>query len=819
MKTNTSRRIARILCVSILFLVGGWDALAQNAASSLWGAWVGEDPNNGQILHFVFTPNGIVGFQQATGSRAGRYSVDSTQDPAHLDIQWSDNSAEKAIFEITGQEVRVERGDAQTRPQHFDDKAVILDKANPEPQTKLLGDWVATNSDNNSQMMYITFAQNSVFKIGDNKESKEGTYSVDWSKNPAYLDTALGNGSVDESIFQITSTGILMEDGGGQARPQNFTAKAVTLKRSNGLKEEMSSGSFTAADPPLWGDWVGEDPGDGHVLHFVFTPDGSVALQQADGSRIGKFAVNLSQSPANLDIVWNDNSGIRAIFSLNDQELHIEGDNAQIRPETFSDSALVLKKADSAFLTKLQGSWIGEEIHGGMAGGNFAFAGTMRLLTFASGGIIKSAETGQSKEGRYAVDGNTNPAYLDIKLGNGAVEEFTCRFQSITNGNVQARSLPFKEILIILPGRGEEPSSQSVRQMATYRRVSAEEVKQISATLHLGQDQPEAAQSSPDNSISGTQGQPNATGPNNSNSLQAVPQGGNQNTLPNTLQLADGTTVSGDIVSFTENGIIFRTGADKYTDRLPWIKFSQDGLKQLAQNQRIKPFVEPFIEGPTEKTLSIASNSGKIIGSWDFNVVASLTTELVRTRTNVPTSEMAALRILWSPAYAKTVLVVGADGQAFLKNLPLFKTQPNQPTTFDTATWQGQWKNDGNNYDLSLSNNGASKPATAVVEGSRLTIKTDSETLIFDREITPITNAGGTGSTIPPDGREKPVVQSSNVPPSQPIQKTSSHRHIPLARYLGWGVAVLIIIGMAIAVIRLIMPRRGSQGGSSSSEK
>ena len=90
---------------------------------------------------------------------------------------------------------------------------------------------------------------------------------------------------------------------------------------------------------------LGKIPGDGHVLHFVFTPDGSVALQQADGSRIGKFAVNLSQSPANLDIVWNDNSGIRAIFSLNDQELHIEGDNAQIRPETFSDSALVLKKS------------------------------------------------------------------------------------------------------------------------------------------------------------------------------------------------------------------------------------------------------------------------------------------------------------------------------------------------------------------------------------------------------------------------------------------------------------------------------------------
>jgi hypothetical protein len=62
--------------------------------------------------------------------------------------------------------------------------------------------------------------------------------------------------------------------------------------------------------------------------------------------------------------------------------------------------------------------------------------------------------------------------------------------------------------------------------------------------------------------------------------------------------LADGTTVSGDIVSYTENGIIFRTGEDKYSDRLPWIKFSQAGLQQLAQNPKIEPLVEPFIEVP-----------------------------------------------------------------------------------------------------------------------------------------------------------------------------------------------------------------------------
>jgi hypothetical protein len=123
----------------------------------------------------------------------------------------------------------------------------------------------------------------------------------------------------------------------------------------------------------------------------------------------------------------------------------------------------------------------------------------------------------------------------------------------------------------------------------------------------------------------------------------------------------------------------------------------------------------------------------KFLGHWDFNVMASLTA-LVQTRTNVPSSEMAAMRALWFPAYAKTVLVAGADGQAFLKNLPHFKMQPNQPASFDAVTLQGQWKNDGDNYDVTLAGSDANKSGTATIDGSRLTLKTDSDTLIFDQE-------------------------------------------------------------------------------------
>jgi len=60
--------------------------------------------------------------------------------------------------------------------------------------------------------------------------------------------------------------------------------------------------------------------------------------------------------------------------------------------------------------------------------------------------------------------------------------------------------------------------------------------------------------------------------------------------------------------------------------------------------------------------------------------------------------------------------------------------QPNQPTTFDKTTWQGQWKKEGNSYNVSLASSGANKFAAATIDGPRLTLKTGSDTFIFDRE-------------------------------------------------------------------------------------
>lgn len=65
-----------------------------------------------------------------------------------------------------------------------------------------------------------------------------------------------------------------------------------------------------------------------------------------------------------------------------------------------------------------------------------------------------------------------------------------------------------------------------------------------------------------------------------------------------TFPLTDGTSLSGDIISFNDSGIIIRLADGKYSDRLAWTKFTQDGLKQLSDNPKIQPLVEPFIEIP-----------------------------------------------------------------------------------------------------------------------------------------------------------------------------------------------------------------------------
>jgi hypothetical protein len=123
----------------------------------------------------------------------------------------------------------------------------------------------------------------------------------------------------------------------------------------------------------------------------------------------------------------------------------------------------------------------------------------------------------------------------------------------------------------------------------------------------------------------------------------------------------------------------------------------------------------------------------KILGRWDFNV--SVTVAMLRqSRPNIPASEMRAARAWMSQAYADTTFVAGGDGQAFLKKLPQLKMQRGKLPTTEIATWEGSWTANDTNYDLSLSSNGENKSMTAETDGTRLTLKSDKNLLVFDRE-------------------------------------------------------------------------------------
>jgi len=119
--------------------------------------------------------------------------------------------------------------------------------------------------------------------------------------------------------------------------------------------------------------------------------------------------------------------------------------------------------------------------------------------------------------------------------------------------------------------------------------------------------------------------------------------------------------------------------------------------------------------------------SEEILGRWNINIGTTIAM-LGVARPDITSAEMRSIRALWTEAYAQTTFEAGSDGQAFLINLPDFKSHPPAP-----ETWAGTWTADDTNYDLTLSSNGGNKTMTAQTDGIRLTIKNDGDTLIFDR--------------------------------------------------------------------------------------
>ncbi len=62
-------------------------------------------------------------------------------------------------------------------------------------------------------------------------------------------------------------------------------------------------------------------------------------------------------------------------------------------------------------------------------------------------------------------------------------------------------------------------------------------------------------------------------------------------------KLKDGTTISGDPISFTDKGVVIKS-PDKLLPRTAWTNFAQEGLKEFAKNPKARPFVETLIDEP-----------------------------------------------------------------------------------------------------------------------------------------------------------------------------------------------------------------------------
>src|SRR6266446_8793158 len=71
-----------------------------------------------------------------------------------------------------------------------------------------------------------------------------------------------------------------------------------------------------------------------------------------------------------------------------------------------------------------------------------------------------------------------------------------------------------------------------------------------------------------------------------------------------TFKLLNGETVTGEVLAASANdaGLQIRVGEGDYR-RVPWANFSQEDLKQFAQNKKLEPLVEPFIEVSQEQKL------------------------------------------------------------------------------------------------------------------------------------------------------------------------------------------------------------------------
>src|SRR5258705_1527228 len=76
---------------------------------------------------------------------------------------------------------------------------------------------------------------------------------------------------------------------------------------------------------------------------------------------------------------------------------------------------------------------------------------------------------------------------------------------------------------------------------------------------------------------------------------------GNSAPAQQSYPLLSGEVLTGEPVSFNQQGVVIKRADGSFTSRTGWTNFTEGALKQLGQNPKAKPFVDQLIEAEEEE--------------------------------------------------------------------------------------------------------------------------------------------------------------------------------------------------------------------------
>lgn len=79
------------------------------------------------------------------------------------------------------------------------------------------------------------------------------------------------------------------------------------------------------------------------------------------------------------------------------------------------------------------------------------------------------------------------------------------------------------------------------------------------------------------------------------------------------FKLTDGTTMRGEPTGVNQDGLVIRLDVGGFSPRISWARLSQETLRELTADPKIKPYGDPFIELPPEEIAKARAKKKEII--------------------------------------------------------------------------------------------------------------------------------------------------------------------------------------------------------------